>query len=182
MIRSITLAAAALVASASMAAAADLYIPETPIAYDEATGFDWSGAYIGGNVSGYFQDDLDAQIGLGAALGYNFQPIDPIVLGLELQGNYLFENDDIPQRTQLSLMGRAGVLVTDDILVYASGSIGQEWNADADDSYGIYSLGAGVELAVTDNMTVRGDIAAVAFEDDDDFSATTASVGAFFHF
>ncbi|WP_417309917.1 outer membrane protein [Devosia sp.] len=188
MFRTISFAAAALVASASMATAADLYIPETPIAYDEATGFDWEGAYAGARVRGLFGDEdfYDGTLfGLGVALGYNFLPADAFVLGLELRGDYVFGNDDddVAPIGEISLMGRAGVLATDDVLVYALGTIGQAYSDDFDPEV-TYSFGAGIELAVSDDMTVRGEVAALNSYDDDESTAmgTTASLGAFWHF
>lgn len=184
MFRTLSLAAVALVATGSVAMAADLYIPETPVTLpaEVQSGFDWEGAYVGARALGYFEEDVDTQFGLGASIGYNFVPVEPLLFGLELQGNYLAESDDYVSTTELALMGRVGVLVTPDLLVYASGSVGQMWDDGDDDGYGTYSLGAGIEAAVTDNMSIRGDIAAVAFEDDDEFSGVNASLGAFFHF
>jgi outer membrane immunogenic protein len=186
-VRSLSLGVAAAALLASGAQAADLFIPTTPEPIYESAGFSWDGLYAGVNLGAQFFDDegLDVdttQLLLGAAVGVNFIVADPILLGLELQGNYLFENDDFEDAGQFLALARVGAVVTDQVMVYAAGGAGMQFN-DADDE-GIYALGGGVEFAATDVITVRGEILGIGtFDDGDDFfEAGQATVGVFYHF
>lgn len=97
MLRKLALAAAAVAMTGSAAMAADLYIPETPAPIMESAGVGFEGAYIGvqGGLWMYSDDEYgDSSQGfVGGVIGYNFMA-DPLLLGVELQGNYAFENDD----------------------------------------------------------------------------------------
>lgn len=188
-VRSLTLGVAAAALMASGAQAADLFIPTTPEPIYEDAGFSWDGLYAGVNLGAQFSDDegtdLDTtQILLGGAVGVNFTVADPIIVGLELQGNYLFENDDFDDAGQFLALGRVGAVVTDQVLVYAAAGAGVQFN-DADD-VGIYALGGGVEFAATDAISVRGEILGIGTFDDEDgddfFEAAQATIGVFYHF
>lgn len=188
-VRSLTLGVAAVALMTAGAQAADLIIPTTPEPIYESAGFSWDGMYAGVNLGAQFSDDegLDidtTQILLGGAVGVNFTVADPIILGIELQGNYLFENDDFDDAGQLLALGRVGAVVTDQVMVYGAVGAGMQFN-DVDDE-GIYALGGGVEVAVTDAVSVRGEILGIGtFDDDGDddfFEAGQATVGVFYHF
>jgi outer membrane immunogenic protein len=192
-VRSLSLGVAAAALLAGGAQAADLIIPTTPQPIYESAGFSWDGLYAGVNLGGRFYDDgvtgagvaFDggSQFLLGGAVGVNFMVADPILLGLELQGNYIFENDDFDDAGQFLALARVGAVVTDSVLVYAAGGVGVEFN-DVDD-YGVYALGAGVEFAATDSVSVRGEILGIGYFDDggdDFFDEAQATVGVFYHF
>ncbi len=197
-VRSLSLGVAAAALLAGGAQAADLIIPTTPQPIYESAGFSWDGLYAGVNLGGRFYDDgvaenpdngllipfdSGSQFLIGGAVGVNFMVADPILLGLELQGNYIFENDDFEDAGQFLALARVGAVVTDSVLVYAAGGVGVEFNED--DDYGVYALGAGVEFAATDSVSVRGEILGIGYFDDggdDFFDEAQATVGVFYHF
>ncbi|WEK06162.1 MAG: outer membrane beta-barrel protein [Candidatus Devosia phytovorans] len=185
--RSLTLGVAAAALLAGGAQAADLIIPTTPQPIYEAAGFDWEGLYAGARIGGVFADDAagDTASGFsaGGAVGVNFLPVDPFLVGAEVTGDYVW-SDDFLDQSQFFANLRAGAVVTDSVLVYALGGVGVITN-DVD-SYGAYQLGGGVEVAVTDAVTVRGEVVGQGFFDDeirdDFFDSAKATVGVFYHF
>ncbi|WP_157959758.1 outer membrane protein [Devosia submarina] len=181
-VRSLSLGVAAAALLVGGAQAADLIIPTTPQPIYESAGFSWDGLYAGVNLGGQFGDDVDAQFLLGGAVGVNFMVADPILLGAEIQGNYLFENDDFDDAGQFLALARLGAVVTDSVLVYAAAGAGVQFNDDDDAS--IYALGGGVEFAATDAVSVRAEILGLGtFDDGDDFfEGAQATVGVFYHF
>src|SRR5690554_2270838 len=171
--------------------AADLIIPTTPQPIYEAAGFDWEGLYVGARVGGQFTGDsatgyattpLNTTSGvIGAAVGVNFIPVDPFLIGAEVTGDYIWSNDFSSGEFFANL--RAGAVVTDSVLVYALGGIGTNTRNNANE--GVYQLGGGVELAVTDAITVRGELVGQGDFDggsDPFFEGAKATVGAFYHF
>ncbi len=185
-VRSLTLGVAAAALLSSGAMAADLIIPTTPEPIYESAGFSWDGLYAGVEAGGLFGDDVTQGV-LGGVVGVNFTVADPIIVGLELQGDYVFENedDDVGDAGLFLALGRVGAVVTDQVLVYAAGGFGV--TAIDGDTTGVYALGAGVEFAVADNVSVRGEVLGLgSFDDDDDnddfFQSAKATVGVFYHF
>ena len=184
-VRSLSLGVAAVALLVSGAQAADLIIPTTPQPIYEAAGFSWDGLYAGVNVGGAFYDGGDARVTLGGAVGVNFLVSDPILVGAEIRGDYYFENDDFLSAGEFLALGRVGAVVTDEVLVYAAAGVGTRFG-DGFDSFGVYALGGGVEVAVTDSVTVRGEVLGYgSFDDnndDDFFTNAKATVGVFYHF
>lgn len=150
------LALAALATTLPMGAAfaADLItVPtSTPVevpVYEEP-GFDWNGFYAGvyggaqnGSVSG-------TQYGLGVQAGVNAQ-FDFYLLGAEVSVHGL-TGGNVGNTTYGQILGRAGLVVTDNVLVYAAGGYGIDLGTPEEDDA---LLGGGVELAVTDNISVE---------------------------
>jgi outer membrane immunogenic protein len=162
------------------ASAADLIIPTTPQPIYEAAGFDWEGLYVGARAGGIFADNVDAGGVIGGVVGVNFLPVDPFLLGVEVTGDYVW--GDFYDHGQFFANLRAGAVVTDSVLIYAIGGVGV---TTVDGSNGLYQLGGGVEVAVTDAITVRGEVVGLGgFDDgnDDFFDAAKATVGVFYHF
>ena len=185
MLRLIACAALASVATVSAASAADLYIPSEPMPIIESMGFDWEGLYAGAELGGYFEEDSGSQVFVSGTVGYNFLVADPILLGLELEGTYYFENEDdgLLEAGELMVNGRVGFLATESVLLYALGGVGAVWFEDSDNDFTQYALGVGIEAAVTESISLRGEVKGLGdFEDDDMFYGTNASVGVFFHF
>jgi outer membrane immunogenic protein len=188
-VRSLTLGVAAAALLVGGAQAADLIIPTTPQPIYEAAGFDWEGLYAGVRVGGEFfdsdvvGDDSDTLGVIGGAVGVNFIPADPFLIGAEVTADYVFGDDDVDFGEFFANV-RAGAVVTDSVLVYALGGVGVA--TDDDDSVGLFQLGGGVELAVTDSITVRGELVGQGYLeddiDDDFFSNAKATVGVFYHF
>lgn len=182
-IRKLLLGASLAIVASAAAQAADLIIPTTPQPIMESYGFDWNGFYAGVRAGGSFVDGFDTQGLIGAAAGVNFIVADPILLGVEVTGDYLFENDDFDSYGEFFVNGRVGAVLTDSVLVYALGGVGIA--AFDDDSVGLYQLGGGVEFAVTDAVTVRGEVVGQGYFDDagdDFFDQAKATVGVFYHF
>ena len=192
-VRSLSLGVAAAALLAGGAQAADLIIPTTPQPIYEAAGFDWEGLYVGVRAGGQFVGAVSGGTTytgypasstsgvLGAAVGVNFIPVDPFLLGAEVTGDYIWNNSFSTGEFFANL--RAGAVVTDSVLVYAIGGLGT--NNRTGFSEGVYQLGAGVELAVTDSVTVRGELVGQGDFDgaaDSFFEGAKATVGVFYHF
>lgn len=176
-----TIALAALSAAipASSVFAADLItIPtSTPVempVYEEP-GFDWSGFYAG--VYGGVQNSEvgGTQYGLGVQTGVNAQ-FDFYLLGAEVAVQGITGGNFDTSYGQI--LGRAGLVVTDDVLVYAAGGYGIDLGAPEEQDA---LLGGGVELAVTDSISVRAQYLH-AFPTQGDNPKNQFTVGANFHF
>ena len=191
-VRSLTLGVAAAALLAGGAQAADLIIPTTPQPIYEAAGFDWEGLYVGVRAGGQFTGDsaslysgvpINTTSGvLGGVVGVNFIPVDPFLIGAEVTGDYLW-NSSGTNSSEFFANLRAGAVVTDSVLVYAIGGVGT--NNRANVNTGVYQMGAGVELAVTDSVTVRGELVGQGDFDgaaDPFFESAKATVGVFYHF
>jgi opacity protein-like surface antigen len=151
MFKKATLAAVAVVGIAALSApvaAADLVIDEPII--DEpvisASGFDWEGAYIG-VFGGYNFDFAAAQI--GGELGYNFLASENFLLGVEASGLFYLDGSN---DHELFLRGKAG-FVADQVAIYALAGVGEY-----DFTTPLYDIGAGVEFAVADNITLNAEV------------------------
>ena len=151
--KKIALSALATTLTMGTAFAADLItVPtSTPVEVPvhEESGFDWSGFYAGvygvgqnGSVSGM-------QYGLGAQAGVNAQ-FDFYLLGAEVAVHGL--TGGVGNTSYGQILGRAGLVVTDDVLVYAAGGYGLDLGAPEEDDL---LVGGGVEFAVTDNVSVE---------------------------
>ncbi|MBB6179061.1 outer membrane protein [Pseudorhizobium flavum] len=165
------MASAATLAAFSAANAADAVdqIPEAPIAYEQpAPVKDWSGAYIGAYGAydwGRFDGDREGAFGGGVFGGYNMQS-GQIVYGVEADAGYNGEEADAAPGVEgkagwngsvrarvgydlnpFLLYGTAGVALQDNELSDATSS-------DSNTAVG-YTVGAGVEALVTDNITTR---------------------------
>lgn len=184
MLRKLALAAAALVVTGSAAMAADLYVPETAAPIVEATGTSFEGFYAGVQLGGVsYNNDNDASLLLGGVVGYNFAA-DPLLLGVELQGNYFFENDNVDAYGDILALGKVGFVAAPNFALYATGGVGYVWT-DGDD-FAEYALGVGAEFKVTDDMSIRADVLGVNYDDgidnDDLFDSARATVGVLWHF
>ncbi|AGA65143.1 25 kDa outer-membrane immunogenic protein precursor [Liberibacter crescens BT-1] len=143
-------------------------IPSTP----SSSGLDWSGAYIGGQ--GFFTNGRLTNprtrsknaFGGGVYGGYNLQ-YDHIVYGVEGDLGYSrirINDTNVVAKTgfQSSLRGRVGYAF-DPVLLYATGglALGRNKFSAIDNSVSVnkvgigYTVGAGVETFLTDNVTAR---------------------------
>lgn len=177
------------------AQAADLIIPTSPEPIYESAGFSWDGLYAGIRAGGQFVGNTAGQAYasqvnnttygvIGGVVGVNFLPVDPFLLGVEVTGDYLWSNN-VTSSGEFFANLRAGAVVTDSVLVYAIGGVGVSTANNA--STGLYQLGGGVEVAVTDAITVRGEVVGQGdFTNtgaaDPFFETAKATVGVFYHF
>lgn len=146
------------------AAPAPVFEP-TPVA-------SWAGPYAGINLGYGFGGDVDGIdtdgfVG-GAFGGYNFQS-GQFVYGLEGDINYnggKGEAAGVEARSKVdgSIRARAGVAVTDDVLVYATAG-GAAEKLRVTDAAGVrdtqtmlgYTVGAGVDARLTEQVFARGE-------------------------
>jgi outer membrane immunogenic protein len=153
MIHKIALATLATALTSSAAMAADLItVPtstpvEIPI-YEDA-GFDWNGFYAG--LYGGLQNSPlgDLQYGGGVMAGVNAQ-FDFYLLGAEVAVEGITGGNVDTSYGQI--LARAGLVVSDNVAVYAAGGYGIDLGVPEEDDV---LVGGGVELAVTDNVSVR---------------------------
>src|SRR5690606_36453890 len=123
---------------------------------------------------------------IGAAVGVNFIPVDPVLLGVEVTADYLWNSSaGVTDSSEFFANLRAGAIVTDNALIYALAGVGFN-NPDVGGSEGVYQIGGGVEFAVTDAITVRGEIVGqgdfAGGAGDEFFETAKATVGVFYHF
>lgn len=177
--KKIAISALATTMTAGTAFAADLItVPtSTPVempVYEEP-GFDWSGFYAGVYGVGQNGSASDIQYGLGVQAGVNAQ-FDFYLLGAEVAVHGL--TGDVGDTSYGQILGRAGLVVTDDVLVYAAGGYGIDLGAPEEDDV---LFGGGVEFAVTENVSLEAQyLHGFALSGDNDKDQFT--VGANFHF
>jgi outer membrane immunogenic protein len=175
------LGATALVAAGALstANAADVYarggsLKDGPVDYMPA--ITWSGFYFGINAGGAFNandnnggDDDDDTIFIGGVhLGYNWQRVDNIVLGLE--GDVDFA-DDIDYLA--TIRGRLGY-AAGPTLFYATGGVAflgpddsnNGFDNDDDDNLTGWVVGGGIEHKIRENVSVGVEGLYYAFDDD----------------
>jgi outer membrane immunogenic protein len=142
------LAGAALaVAMASAANAADLLRPADPI-YSSPL-FNFEGLYLGGSAGGALSSGTGYGT-LGVVVGANFAVSDGIMAGVEFQGD-AYWNGGFTAYDALAL-GRIGGFVSDNTMLYGDLGAGFLNNTAA------YALGGGAEMALTDQLSLRGDL------------------------
>jgi outer membrane immunogenic protein len=120
---------------------------EVPL-YDDAA-FDWSGFYAGVYGVGQLSPAGGTQFGLGLNLGINAQ-FDYFLVGGEVALHGL--TGGTMDTVYGQVIGRAGVVITEEVLLYAAAGYGNDFGAPVEDDF---LLGGGAELALTDNVSVR---------------------------
>lgn len=177
-IRTLGAMGAALVLTAGAANAADIYQPPPPSGdsgfYTPAPAFTWTGAYLGlqggYNWGSSNTEDETNTVGTGGWKGgiyggYNFQTASPLVLGIEGDVNANGAKGDnagvtVSNPWDGSIRGRVG-FAADRFLIYGTGGVafGGVKVTDGVDTDSAtrtgWTVGAGVEAAVTDNIVTR---------------------------
>lgn len=179
--RSLALGVAAVALASSSAFAADLIVPTTPEPIMESAGFSWDGLYAGVQGGGQFYTATSYGL-VGAHVGANFTVAAPIVVGVEGTAEWIFNNN--ASFGEFFANGRLGAVVTDQVMIYALAGTGVEVN-NAGTTFGTYQLGGGVEFAVTESVSVRGQLVGVGFYNDGNnnfFDGSKATVGVSYHF
>lgn len=142
-------------AAAGSATAADLITmpmstggAEMPI---HEAGFDWTGFYAGVYGVGQSGSVSGTQAGLGVNVGVNAQ-LDFFLIGGEVSLHGLSSGGGVIDTAYGQVTGRAGVVISDDVLLYAAAGYGLDLGGFAEDDL---LLGAGIEVAVTDELSLR---------------------------
>lgn len=182
---------AALALSVSGAYAADLILPTEPAPVFESAAFDFEGFYLGVQGGGLFAQDLGLGL-VGVVAGANFAAGDAFLLGAEVQANGLWGDMDAATGDNdfawdVNAVLKAGAVVTDGVFTYALAGAGvANTDVDApavDESITYWKVGAGVEVAVSDAFSIRGEAAYVRdFDDTPVRDAGVFTVGALWHF
>jgi outer membrane immunogenic protein len=195
-VRSLAIGVSAAALMVGGAQAADLIIPTTPQPVYAPAGFDWEGLYVGARLGGQFvgaDTYADGNVTasttygvIGAAVGVNFIPMDPVLLGVEVTADYMWNSTAaVTTSGEFFANLRAGAIVTDNALIYALAGVGFN-NTSVGGSEAVYQVGGGVEFAVTDAITVRGELVGqgdfASTAPDSFFEAAKATVGVFYHF
>lgn len=148
-----SIAGMALAAPSGAAMAADLItVPvstQAEMPLHGGSGFDWSGFYAG--VYGAAQNGpaSGTQYGIGINAGVNAQ-FDFYLLGAEVAVKGLA--GEVGDTAYGQILGRAGLVVNDNVLLYTAGGFGIDLGAPSEEDA---LLGGGVELSVTDSVSVR---------------------------
>ena len=151
------------------------------------TGRDWTGFYAGGSL-GYGSVDVDGIDGdfngmtYGGHAGYNYD-FGSYVVGAELDGALTndFENDgaglelDQVLRAKLRAGYDAGIFLPYVAAGWAQATVGTAGDDLKDDGY---FYGFGVDYAVSDAITVGGELLRHEFEDFDGVADVTADTAA----
>ncbi len=161
---------------------------------DPPAAFDWTGIYLGGYV-GYTNFDTEI-LGVGNSfdgitgggiLGANYQ-INQIVLGLEGDIGFTSANGDFTAPIAHSqdvdmtyaIRARLGYAIDNTLLFLQGGVAFAEFGAESggasilDDTVSGWQIGAGVEHAFTENITVRLDGLYTDYGSTDDISVAPA--------
>ncbi|MDB5539684.1 MAG: porin family protein [Devosia sp.] len=114
-------------------------------------GFDWSGFYAG--VYGVVQSSAlrDAEVGAGIEAGVNAQ-FDFFLVGGEVALHGL--TGDTIDTAYGQVTGRGGLLLTNDLLAYASAGYGMELTGTGESDL---LAGGGLEYAVTDALSINAE-------------------------
>ena len=156
----------------------------------------FNGFYVGAQA-GWQQDAGNKGYGdnkgdgfaYGGFLGYNFNINGNGIIGVEASlngttGNIAVGADQINVGTRWDIVGRAGALISPKTLVYARGGwTQQKYTLDfgtgtTNENRGGFTIGAGVEQAVTPNVTTRlqYDYAKYSDFDGEDFGAKAHAI------
>jgi len=182
MMKKLLYTAAAVFALAGVANAADAVtqVPAAPAVEDAPVVFTWSGPYIGiqggygwgdadSTISGApvtFGSDLDGGL-FGAFVGYNYQFSNNLVLGVEGDVDYNWNEDGITAGAELKTEWQGSARVRlgyafDRALIYATGGwAGTRGEAsvpgfgERSETFSGYTVGAGLDYAFTDNIFAR---------------------------
>lgn len=135
---------------------------------------DWSGFYAG--IFGVAQrsDNNGGQAGLGVSVGVNAQ-IDFVLVGAEVSLQGLA--GDAVETAYGEVIGRTGLVLNDDILLYAAAGYG--WDLAGGESDML--AGGGVEFAVNDQLSLNAQYLR-GFDQTGNNPKDQVTFGARFHF
>lgn len=145
------LAGAALVAMFGTAAqAADLlYSDDGADPIYSSPLFDFEGLYVG--IAGGIANPSGLAGTVGGVVGANFAVTDGIIIGAEFQGDLYIASGGIAAYDALAF-GRLGGFISDNAMLYGGLGVGYV------DTTPVYALAGGVEMGVTDQFSIRGEL------------------------
>jgi outer membrane immunogenic protein len=126
-------------------------LPAAPVV--DYGGFDWNGFYAGVNAG--LQHEIapgENSWTLGGQIGVN-TTFDFVLVGAEVGIDGVFDTPDT--YAYGSVLGRAGVLVSNELLAYGAVGYGSDFGA-ANGSGNHVLAGGGLEFAATDDVSIRG--------------------------
>jgi outer membrane immunogenic protein len=172
MFKTILLGSVAAVAISTSVFAADAIYEapaEPPVAVESVPQFSWTGGYAGilagygwgdGTVDTVGSEDFDGAR-MGGFVGYNWQMGNQLVVGVEGDLNYDWNEesiagDDYKTGLNWSARGRVGYAMDRALLFAAGGYTGTNIEGPGDDDtlHG-WTIGGGVDYALTDRMFTR---------------------------
>ena len=121
--------------------------PAVPV-YDNS-GYDWNGFYAGVYGIGQYSPANGGEYGAGVAVGVNAQ-FDFFLVGAEVALHGL--TNGTVGTAYGELIGRAGVTITDDVLLYAAAGYGMDLSGSGETDA---LLGGGLEFAANDDVSIR---------------------------
>lgn len=176
MFKTILLGSAAAVAISTSVFAADAIYEapaEPPVAVESAPQFSWAGGYAGiltgygwgdGSIENFGDENFDGAR-FGGFVGYNWDLGNQLVVGLEGDLNYDWNEEtiggaDVDTGLNWSARARVGYAMDRALLFAAGGYTGTNVSADGggvndDDTLHGWTIGAGVDYALTDRMFTR---------------------------
>lgn len=143
---------AAVIALMQTAQAADAIVlpvsqgSELPL-YEESS-FDWNGFYAGIYGIGQASPAGGVQYGVGVNVGVNVV-LDSVLLGADIALHGLTGSSDTAYGR---ILGRAGLLASDDLLVFAAAGYGVDLGAPVEEDI---LVGGGIEFAVSQDISLR---------------------------
>ncbi|MBY6200242.1 outer membrane beta-barrel protein [Maritalea mobilis] len=227
----VKLSAAALLASTCATFAGGVVeTPPPPVTIIPEPIYDWTGVYVGGSLSfghgiyegefvppattdfpGDGEGDIDGHM-ISGLIGYNMQNgnlvygAEVALSAVDIDGSEPCPNTsfdcNIAIDSMVSLSGRLGYLMNDQMMVYGSlglaaanvevSTIGLANDGSEETATG-FTIGVGMEYAVSESMRVRGGITHYAFGEEEygvsggdvaevDFNFTTVEIGVLFQF
>jgi len=151
--KTLIIAAVAALAFAAPVAAADLRTAPVPSIESIIVDDSWTGAYAGLNGVVEVTNGV-TQYGPELVVGYN-QAIDMFLIGAEVSVEGLNFNNSRFNEVTVGVTGKAGVILTDEIGVYALAGLERELNVGVNSG----RLGAGVEAKITEEISIVGEYA-----------------------
>jgi outer membrane immunogenic protein len=127
--------------------AADVINMQPAPAYNPAA-FNFNGFYLGAQGGAMLSGFSAGSIGVVA--GANFLVADPVMLGIEFQGDWLPGSGGATY--DFFVLGRGGVVINNDLMAYGEIGPGALGNTTS------YVLGAGAEYALTDQLSLKGEL------------------------
>jgi outer membrane immunogenic protein len=177
-IRSLLLGSAAALALVSGAQAADLLVVQPSPVYEDVSAFSFEGFYAGVTAGGIAVSGGGSAGSIGIVAGANFLVSDAILAGVEFQADALYYAGAF-NASDFLILGHIGAVVSDNVQVYAA--LGGGVINDAGTSYGTWAYGVGAEFAVTDSVSLRGEVLGL-YVPSTSQNAVKATAGVLFHF